>query len=454
MTKDGKQIERYRGIVKFLDNTVRNIALYPPEHPSVKGVSKRVHDYLEAIFDGKEEVLLGVVNGVLYVDDYLFYETTPYSENVLRLLTGFEIDDLLFRKGVSEAELLKLASILKLKERNRETFLRLREQEGLSHIGLKSFQLGEGEEGSPTKGLEAYRDAVSAMTGFFADIGDGRMPPLREAEKLVENFMDRRKENGSALMLLSSLKGYDAYTYQHCVNVGILALLLAEKTGAREQEVKWAALAGMMHDIGKVKIPSRIINKSGRLTPREWEVMKSHPHHSAEVVRGMGGAEELALAVEGHHMHHNGGGYPVRSERSGPSNLAQLIAVVDAYDAITTVRSYKRPMTPVEAMAFIEQNRGTLFAPCHVDAFISLVGAHPPGAIVRLSSNEIGVVLGAGEQPGRPVIKVILDEHGRPCEEEDLDLGGSRAQGRVIAAVVDPVLYGLEPGTVLSQGGI
>ena len=125
MAQDPKQIERYRGIIKFLDNSVRNIALYPPEHPSVKGVSKRVFDFLGEIFEAKDDLLIGVINGVLYVDDYLFYETTPYSDNILKVLTGFGIDDLLISQGVTEDELLKLAGILKIKERSKETFLRL-----------------------------------------------------------------------------------------------------------------------------------------------------------------------------------------------------------------------------------------------------------------------------------------------------------------------------------------
>jgi len=451
LSQDPKQIERYRGIIKFLDNTVRNIALYPPEHPSVKGVSKHVFDFLGEIFEAKEDVLIGVINGVLYVDDYLFYESTPYSDNILKVLTGFEIDDLLLSKGVSEEELLRLAGILKVKERSRETFLRLSEQERLTHIGLKSFRMGYEEGDLPTKSLETYRDAISTMTGFFSEVGDGQLPPLREAENLVEGFMDKLATNKSLLMLLSGLKGYDAYTYQHCVNVGILALLLAEKEGLGEQDIKWAALAGMMHDIGKVRVPSEIINKPGGLTLREWEAVKSHPVHSAEVIRGMGGAQGLMQAVEGHHMHHDGGGYPVRSDVDGPSKLARLISVVDAYDAITTVRSYKKPMSPVEAMTFLENGRGTKFDPHHVDAFISMVGAYPPGAMVRLSSNEIGMVVQAGDQPGKPMVKMIIDEKGQPFTlEQDLDLSGADAHGRVIASVVDPVLYDLSAGMAFS----
>ncbi|MCK5671094.1 HD domain-containing protein [Candidatus Bathyarchaeota archaeon] len=444
MPQDPRQIERYRGVVKFLDNATKNIALYPAQHPSVQGIAKRAHDLLGEVFEGKDEVLIGVINGVLYVDDYLFYESTPYSDSFLKIMSGFGIDDLLIAKGVTVEELLQLVDILKIKERNRELFLKKHEEAGLQNIGLKSFTMGREDADLPTRSLETYRDAISTMNGFFDEVGDGQLPPLREAENLVEGFMDKLSTNKSLLMLLSSLKGYDAYTYQHCVNVGILSLLLAEKEGLDEQKIKWAALAGMMHDIGKVKIPETILNKPGGLTMREGEAIKAHPVHSAEVIRGMGGADGLAHAVEGHHMHHDGGGYPIVAETDGPTVLAKLVSVVDAYDAITTVRSYKKPMTPLEAMTFLEQGRGTRFDPYHVDAFISMVGAYPPGAMVRLSSNEIRVVVEAGEKPGRPTVKMIVDEKGKPFSDQwELDLDGSEAQGRMVAAVIDPALHDL-----------
>ena len=113
MTQDPRQIERYRGIVKFLDNAIKNIALYPAQHPSVQGVVKRVQDLLDEVFEGKDEVLIGVINGVLYVDDYLFYEPTPYSDSFLKIISGFDIDDLLITRGVTVEELLKLVDIFK-----------------------------------------------------------------------------------------------------------------------------------------------------------------------------------------------------------------------------------------------------------------------------------------------------------------------------------------------------
>jgi HD-GYP domain-containing protein (c-di-GMP phosphodiesterase class II) len=445
LSQDARQIERSRGIIKFLDNTIKNMALYPPDHPSVKGVAKRSFDLLNEIFETRDQVVIGIINGVLYLDDYLFYDPTPYSDNFLRLLNSFEIDNLFFRKGISEENFLKFAVIMNSRERSRQDFIRMLQERGLDEVGLKSFSLGEETGDLLTKGLETYRDAIGTMRGFFTEIGDGKMPPLREAEQLVEGYIDQMGSNRSALMLLSSLKGYDAYTYQHCVNVGILALLLGEKEGLDEQKLKWAALAGMMHDVGKVRVPSEVVNKPGGLTMREWEAMKRHPDHSADVMRGMGGAEALTLAVEGHHMYYDGGGYPIRADKTGPSILAGLIAVVDAYDAITTVRSYKRPMSPVEAVDFLEKGRGNRFDPFHVDTFISMVGSYPPGATIRLSSNEIGIVTRAGENPGKPTVRMILDDGGLPVDSgEEVDLAGPQADGRVVAAVVDPALYNLQ----------
>ncbi|UCG38755.1 MAG: hypothetical protein JSV00_00520, partial [bacterium] len=180
---------------------------------------KRVHDFLNEIFEGKEEVLVGIINGVLYIDDYLFYEPTPYSGNFLKTLSAFEIDDLLFLKGVDVPELLKLAAIFKGKEHGRDIFMKMLEKEGLVHVKLKSFHLGQVETDLPTRSLETYRNAVSTMRGYFDEVGVGKLPPLREAEEVVNGFMESMADNRSVLLLLTSLKGYDAYTYQHCVNV-------------------------------------------------------------------------------------------------------------------------------------------------------------------------------------------------------------------------------------------
>ncbi len=447
MTQDAKQIENYRSVIKFLDNTVKNVGMYPANHPSVVAPIKRIFESLKEIFAHKDEVVIGIINGVLYINDYLFYEGTVSSNHILQMLEKFAVDDLVILKGASENEILDLAGILSSKGEDRDDFIKLLEEKQLTKIGLKSFSLGDADEGDlPVKGLKLYHDTVTTMTHLFGEVRSGHLPPWRETEAVVDGFMNQLAANRTLMILLSSLKGYDTYTYQHCVNVGILALVLGEAEGLDEQSIRLAGVAGMMHDVGKVKIPPEVLNKPGGLTLREWEAMKAHPVFSADVVRGMGGTEEVINAVGGHHMHYDGSGYPVQSEGSGQSNLAALVAVVDAYDAITTVRSYKKPMDPVEAMEYLRNGRGTRFKPSFVDSMIAMVGQYPPGTMVRLDSNEIGMVVETGQQPGKPVLRMIIDDNGnRFSETWDLALSRPDSRDRQVVSVADPAVYGLDP---------
>ena len=443
MSLDPKHIERCRGIVKFLDNTIKNLAVYPPEHPSVKGVSQRAYDFLRGVLEGKDEILMGITHGVLNVDEYFFNEATSYSENFLKTLSAFEIDSLVITKGVTQEDILKFAGVLGSTDRGKEAFLTLAKEQKLRHIGPRGF-LPQEEDETAAGIVNTYRDAVSVVTGFFTQIREGRLPLLKDAENLVVGFRKFLPKDRDTLLLLTSLKGYERYTAQHCVNVCLLAMLLAEEEGLEEREVGWAALAGLMHDTGMVKVPHHVADKAGSLTIGEREIFKSHPVHSAGIVHGMGGPDEVVLAVERHHIQFGGGGYPSGLEKEHLPPLAGLVSVADSYDALTSIRSYKQPMDPVQALDFIEKGRGGRFDPRHVDGFRSMTGPYPPGTMVRLSSNEIGVVTRLGELPGQPAVNMLVDEMGMTLEDPwVLDLSDDEVKGRVIAGVVDPALHGL-----------
>jgi len=452
LSLDPRYIENCRGVIKFLDAAVRNMAVYPPEHPSVTGVCQRVHENLGQILADREEIALGIVNGVLYVDDYHFSEPTPYSENFLKTLLGLEIDDLAITRGVTREDILNFAGILVSSDRGREAFLGLCREKDLRHIGSRGFVPKE-EENTAADMVSTYQGAVSTVIGFFKVIREGRLPLLSETLALVDGFRKYLPKDKDGLFLMTCLQGYEHYTEQHCVNVCLLSMLLAQEEGFDEQQVGWAALAGLMHDTGMIKVPRHIAEKVSSLTLGERETFKSHPVHSAGIVHGMGGPEEVVQAVERHHTWFGGGGYPSGLEREAPPPAAGLVSVADTYDALTSIRPYKKPMDPVQALSFLEKGRGSRFDPRHVDAFRSLAGSYPPGTMVRLSSNEIGVVIRAGEDPGRPSVNVLVDEAGMILEDRwVLDLADDEVQGRVIAGVVDPALYDLRPEAIFAQG--
>lgn len=449
MSEDPKHIESCRGVIKFLEATVKNVAVYPHDHPSVRGVSQRAFDHLGQILEEKKEINLGIVNGVLFVDDYQFSEATPYSESFLKILNSFEIDDLTIVQDVSQDDLLTFAGILKSAEHGREVFLRLAEERKLKNIGLKGLVVTD--EGLDLTGeiVNAYHEAVSSVTVFFREVVEARLPVLDRALQVVETFWKYLAREKATLLLLPSLKGYDRYTEQHCVNVCLLSMLLADQEGLGEQEVAWAALAGLMHDAGMVKVPPQVAHKHGSLTLAERETFKSHPVHSAGIVHGMGGPDEVVYAVERHHVHHGGGGYPAGLDSIQEPPLAGIVSIADTYDAVTALRPYKRAMDPVEALAFLEKGSGTVFDPVHVKAFKAMTGPWPPGSVVRLTSNEIGAVIRAAGPSGQPVIRMLVDENGTVLQETwELDLAEDEVQGRTVAGVVDPALYNLAPEVV------
>lgn len=446
MTEDPRHIESCRGIVKFLEAAVKNMAVYPPEHPTVKGVSQRAYDHLVQILQGKDEISLGIINSVLFIDDYLFNEATPSSQSFLRILNSFEIEDLVIASSVTQEDILRFAGILKGADHSREIFIRKAEEVNLKNIGLKGFLVTEKDKDPAVELHNIYRNAVNTVAGFFNEVIEGRLPSLEEALRVVEGFQKFLPDGAATLLLLPSMKGYGQYTQQHCVNVCLLAMLLACQEGMGQREIGLAALAGLMHDVGMVKVPPEVAGKSGSLTLGEKETFKSHPVHSAGIVHGMNGPEEVVYAVERHHVHAGGGGYPAGIESAQIPPLAGIVSVADSYDAITALRPYKKAMDPVQALDFIEKGRSRRFDPEHVDAFKSLTGPWPPGSVVRLSSNEIGVVIRKGNHPDQPVVRMFIDEHGTGQGDPwDLDLAADEVQGRLIAGVVDPALYNLTP---------
>lgn len=233
----------------------------------------------------------------------------------------------------------------------------------------------------------------AAVCEMFADARMGRAVSTEHATMLVDEIAQSVYRHPHALISLARLKSADTYTYMHSVAVCALMVALARQLGQDEEQVRIAGIAGLLHDIGKMAIPDQLLNKPGRLTDDEFRIVRTHPQRGYHMLRTSGQvSEEVLDAVLHHHEKYGGSGYPDRLAGEQISLLARMTAVCDVYDAITSTRVYKAAWDPAESLHRMAQWKGH-FDEYVLQAFIRAIGIYPIGALVRLESGRVGVVL-------------------------------------------------------------
>ncbi|MDX1626599.1 MAG: HD-GYP domain-containing protein, partial [Wenzhouxiangellaceae bacterium] len=246
----------------------------------------------------------------------------------------------------------------------------------------------------------------------------------KDAREQVRGMADRLETNLAAMVWLTRIKNVDEYTAQHCVNVGVLAMGLAFALEWDRDQIELAGLAGMLHDLGKMKLDKGILSKPGRLTEEEYEHVKKHTRHGFEMVRRDPDVDpRVAQAVLEHHERPDGTGYPLGRKRPELEPMSALISVVDAYDAITSRRPYSEPRSHHEALGILWKQRDQQFDADMVETLIHFLGWVTPGTIVRLTDDRYAVVLIASQKHRLwPVVRVFELEDGKYVSGPRLDL--------------------------------
>lgn len=207
--------------------------------------------------------------------------------------------------------------------------------------------------------------------------------------------------------LLSYFQKYHNETYQHSINVSILSLVIGVKMNLTSEELYNLALAALLHDIGKLKIPLKILNKAGKLTNNEYEEMKSHTILGYEMLKKYNLDDCILNAILQHHENEDGSGYPNHLKGNQISKLAKIIHLADVYDALTNKRCYKEKINESDVLEFIYANTNTSFDKNIVDAFRNSLFLYPIGSLVKLSNNNIATVIDYKVHiPTRPTVQV------------------------------------------------
>jgi putative nucleotidyltransferase with HDIG domain len=201
---------------------------------------------------------------------------------------------------------------------------------------------------------------------------------IGQRQSLLERHVGFKLE----AILHTALEARDSYTDAHCNRVIHLAEAMGRWLGLDESQMTVLSLAAGFHDIGKIGIPDQVLLKPARLTPDEYDIIKTHPQIGANMLRSLGDPllDQVAECVLHHHENWDGSGYPSGLSDDQIPLLSRIIAVVDAYDAITTTRAYRKAMPQSEAIRIIEQETGTHFCPETVDILIKLLRSETIGS--------------------------------------------------------------------------
>lgn len=269
-----------------------------------------------------------------------------------------------------------------------------------------------------------YQATKLQIKRLLASAQLGQAFNLQEAQRAVKDCVERVVNNPNAILWLTRLKHQDEYTAEHSVNVCLLSIALGKQIDLAPYELENLGICGLMHDIGKMKVPTEILNKPGPLDPEEFAEMARHTLYAKQLLMGRSdiypGAVDVAYS---HHERLDGKGYPRGIDSTKLSLFTRIVTVADAYDAMTSDRCYKPGMSSLDAMRILNRNRGTQFDEELVRKFISMIGLYPPGYLLEMSNGEVGIILSA--DPGyqlKPKVIMILGPDKQPQPERIVNL--------------------------------
>lgn len=242
------------------------------------------------------------------------------------------------------------------------------------------------------------RQAAGLVRTVMQDARLGKAVELDQVSPVVENITASILRNASALLGLSVIKNKDDYTFLHSVSVCTLLVAFCHSRQLDADTTYQAGIGGLLHDTGKALVPDHILNKPGRLTDEEFAVVRKHPKDGYDILRRTPGIGAIPLDITlHHHERRDGTGYPDRQGEQEISELAQMAAIVDVYDAITADRCYHKGIPAAEALRKMYEWSKFHFNPGLMQEFMRCVGIYPVGTLVLLESGRLGVVVEAHE---------------------------------------------------------
>lgn len=271
---------------------------------------------------------------------------------------------------------------------------------------------------------KTYENVEMVVTSFMKRVENGGGIDSIVAKNAVADCVNSVLHSPDAMLWLTQLKNKDEFTAIHSLNVCLLSIVLGRHINLSTPDLNKLGLCGMMHDMGKMLIPSAILNKKGSLTLEEIQIMKTHTTLGYELLKANDNMNSSAVTVAlTHHERLDGKGFPRQLMQNGISPFAKIVAIANAYDGITCHKENEKRKTHLEAIRLLTNMSGSYFEPALVVKFIESMGVYPSGCLVEMTNGAVGIVVEVHDEfKLRPKVILILDELKEPMTSQVIDL--------------------------------
>jgi HD-GYP domain-containing protein (c-di-GMP phosphodiesterase class II) len=446
------EIVRAREFLRTLSAARQVYALYPREHPKRMETTADLTGQIGRLCDARgRPVVLFMSDGNFYMGATLLAWESLTLNRLAQSMAEAGVRSLEFRPGVTQSDADALLRLL-MGEKAAEN--------ELAWIGVNRATpvVPDADVSGMSELLQSYAAGLELLRQTAARLLAGRPADLDATVRLTEHLAELISEDPAQALLLTTVKSYDEYTYHHMVNVCILSLALARAIGLSHEQSIALGIGGLLHDVGKVKVPREVLQHDGLLNEEQWRLIQRHPVDGAGLV-AVTTRDPLHPAMSvvlEHHAAFDGSGYPSLSGRRVASLPSRIVSVADCFDAITSKRSYRKPEERRQALAILQTGAGRSFDPRVVRTFVRLVGLFPVGSLVQLSTGEVGVVVRNHERAlGRPTIRLVLDAEGNAADATEIDLSEKVPDGAFrwsVVRTIDPVEMGVDMLSLLASG--
>jgi len=404
----------------FLLNSIQAGKIYSDSHPTFGEFVGKLHEAIQSVLLVKKELILGIVSGELAWEDEVFFDLSKRLGTLVDFLKEVRIERIIFQQGLRYEELNAfisfLARIKKLEKVDEQEYFNLHGITNIRAGRIRTLTPAEDQEERIKELVRKYEKSLETVSESIKVVLDEKDLDYLDLRFNVLNYLEDFVEKHQELVSLISVKEKDVLTFVHLMNVALLTMFFASKLEFGKDDVLDLGIAALYHDIGKLYISTKILQKGAALAEQEFVQVRDHPLLGARILNNYKetlGILPLVVTIE-HHLRYDLTGYPKMAYPQKPHPASMIVSICDVYDALALKRTYKKDYPPNKIYDLMMMNRGKIFDPELLDKFFQSVGVWPVGAIVTLSDESIAVVREINEEDAfRPKVEVVVPESKR-----------------------------------------